>query len=300
MSSRGRRRAASVRKDVETDGSDAEHSDQPSQDSEEESASDAEDDDGAEAKQRKRKSAASSANAKATKKQKLTAESAQEVRVSDSTIKFLKELAANNDREWFRTNKSRYDQAKAEFDRLARYVYQRLREVDPTLKDEDGAKMVFRIYRDVRFGGLPYKTHFAAGFGTTGRKGNSAKYYFQIGGEEHFTGAGRWQPESPTLFTIRSNLANDASRLKGVLEQAEFKKTFGNSFWDESDGNKLKTAPKGFDKNHDDIELLKFKSFTVGRKFTDADVVAENFAKKLVETLSTAVPFVAELNRLGR
>ncbi|KAJ3338733.1 hypothetical protein HDU93_009139 [Gonapodya sp. JEL0774] len=129
-----------------------------------EAGSESEDDAGS-----KRKRQGGKTGGKPSKKAKV----GEEVLVSENTLDFLRDLSDHNDRDWFRENKDRYDKAKAEMDRLARFVYQKTREFDPTLKDEDGAKMVFRIYRDVRFGGLPYKTHFAAGFGDTGRKGES-------------------------------------------------------------------------------------------------------------------------------
>lgn len=71
--------------------------------------------------------------------------------ISKETIQFLKELAANNNKEWFADNKKRYEAGKAEFIELMDGLITNISKFDPSVKDVEAKKSVFRIYRDVRF-----------------------------------------------------------------------------------------------------------------------------------------------------
>ena len=78
----------------------------------------------------------------------------------------------------------------------------------------------------------------------------------------------------------------DGSELRGIITSLDFVKTF-----EQMQGDQLKTAPKGFDKRHADIDLLRYKQFFIGRKFSDAAVMQKDFIDKANETFQKMRPF---------
>lgn len=188
-----------------------------------------------------------------------------------TTMEFLSDLRANNDREWFEENKAgRYTHALANFKAFMTAWVPRASEVDWQLPHLPTKDLVHRIYRDVRFSKdkTPYKTNFALSHSRTGRKGPFAFYYFHISpGDRSILAAGCWQPGAHELRAIRTAILADPDRLRRVLAEPEFEALYGRAE-PTKDGRRtsifghddqLKNAPKleGVDKNHPDIDLLK-------------------------------------------
>lgn len=63
-----------------------------------------------------------------------------------------------------------------------------------------------------------------------------------------------------------------------------------------SDSDKLKVAPKNVDKNHPEIEMLRYKSMTISKNFTDEEVVSEGFLDRILDVYDALIPFIAVLN----
>lgn len=106
-----------------------------------------------------------------------------------------------------------------------------------------------------------------------------------------------WHPTSPILTRIRNEIDQDPTLLYQALELAEVEAFFGKKGLAVlEEGEKLKTAPKGFPKDHREIELLRYKSFVVGKGLTDEEVVGKGFLDKVVQGLEAIVPFVTVLN----
>jgi uncharacterized protein (TIGR02453 family) len=99
-------------------------------------------------------------------------------------------------------------------------------------------------------------------------------------------------PESAILKNVRQEIDYNADEFKGILNNPKFKKTFGGL-----NDYKLKTTPKGYDKEHPEIELLKHTSFVVSHKVSDAELSDPKFAQKAVEVFQTLHPFNTFLNR---
>lgn len=205
--------------------------------------------------------------------------------LSPNVLKFLQDLQANNERDWFARHDAVYRYVWKNFGEFTEAVLNDIMDkVDDTVPWLPTKDLVYRIYRDVRFSNdkTPYKTNLMASFSRGGRKGPFAGYHVLIkpGGRSFFA-AGRWQPEREDLSVIRQHILDDtpeARALKAAVSQPDFVKWYGapkgqlkkgaqrSSLWGCDD--ELKVAPKiaGVDKTHKDIDWLKLRSFVVIHK----------------------------------
>lgn len=202
--------------------------------------------------------------------------------IPSSTLDFLRELQVNNNREWFTANKPRYQEAHAQFKSFADGVLDLM-----SHHDNIEALNVYRVYRDVRFSKdkLPYKSQFSASM-SRATKWLRGGYYFHIEPGASFVGGGFWQPESADLKRIREEIAADDKPLRKILADPVFVNTFG-----ELQGDRLKTAPQGFPKDHPAIDLLRYKHYLLTRAFTDKEVLAPNFQQEIMTTFLRMRPF---------
>lgn len=177
--------------------------------------------------------------------------------IHPNTILFLKDLRANNDREWLKMHDADYRQSKKDFDSFVEALTEKIIEKDETVPELPPKDLTFRIYRDIRFSSdpTPYKTHFSAAWSRTGRKGPYAGYYVQVQPNGSFIGAGVWHPEAPPLALMRKDLDEKCHKIKEVLMAAAIRKEFlGGIGKDEKKAvkafvgmnaeNMLKTKPK--------------------------------------------------------
>ncbi|PPK85597.1 uncharacterized protein (TIGR02453 family) [Neolewinella xylanilytica] len=208
------------------------------------------------------------------------------MKVQRSTYDFLRDLAANNDRDWFTDHKPRYEAARANVSDFAEALLERLRKTD-VISTESGRKSLFRIYRDVRFSKnkLPYKTNIAGSFERDGllRRGG---YYFSLSPERNMVGGGFYGIERDDLNRIRQELAADAGALRAILADKEFGRQFSALR-----GEQLKTAPQGYPRDHPDIDLLRYKQFYAAREFSEAEVLDPGFIDRAEDVLLALRPF---------
>ncbi len=198
------------------------------------------------------------------------------------TLEFLTKLRKNNNRDWFQANKDNWTAIRNDAKSF-------LAELETEMNKSDVIESVklFRINRDIRFSKdkTPYNTHISMSMKRAGafRRGG---YYLKIKPGENFMAAGFWGPETSDLKLIRAQLELDASPLKKIISSKSFKKHFGTL-----QGEKLKSAPRGFVNDHKDIELLKMKQFIVTKQFTDKEVLDSSFMSKLVSSYKAIRPF---------
>lgn len=207
--------------------------------------------------------------------------------ITASSFQFLEDLAKNNNRDWFTENKKRYQKELDTIIGFADALLLKMNEHD-VIETPTGKKSLFRIYRDVRFSKdkSPYKTHWSGGF-TRATKQRRGGYYFHIQNNgQSFIGGGFWEPNKEDLQRIREEIATDASELRAIITDPTFVSTFGTL-----DGEQLKTAPKGFDKEHPDIDLLRYKQFIFGRNFSDEEVLKPDFLEEVNQTFKAMRPF---------
>ncbi|KAJ6262109.1 hypothetical protein Dda_2914 [Drechslerella dactyloides] len=246
--------------------------------------------------------------------------------VHPDTMRFLQgqnaDLAKNNDREWFHGHKDIYKRALGDFKTFCTVLQEEVTKVDWTVPVLPLEKHnLFRIYRDIRFSSskVPYKEYFSVAFSRTGKQGLYAKYYLSVqAGDQSFIGGGLWHPEATHVSLMRRAIDKNPRGLKDILVSKDFYANFLDagsaggrkpvtgkkkieelalkSFVERNSEDALKTAPKGYDKEHPDIELLRLKSYTVGKRITDAEILLPNAMEQLVEIIRTLEPFVSYLN----
>jgi uncharacterized protein (TIGR02453 family) len=202
--------------------------------------------------------------------------------ITKSTLQFLNELKKNNNRDWFTAHKATFKVHENEVKTFLNKVTELVR-----THDEIEKLKVFRIYRDVRFSKdkTPYKYNFS---GSLSRAGNERRggYYIHVQPQGSFIATGFWNPEKEDLLRIRKEWEVDASDFRNILNNSKFK-----SVWGDLAGEELKTAPKGFDKEDPNIDLIRKKQFIFVKNFTDAEVIAPEFAQTVNECFMVIRPY---------
>ncbi|NNC84136.1 MAG: DUF2461 domain-containing protein [Flavobacteriales bacterium] len=207
-------------------------------------------------------------------------------RIDEQSFKYLRKLAKNNDRDWFKAHREEYEQARENVALFADEMIHRLNRHD-LIETVSGKKSMYRIHRDVRFSKdkTPYNRWFSGYF----RRATSALrggYYYRLEpGGRSLIGGGFWGPNKEDLLLIRQQIEMDDEPLRKVLKSSSFKKLFG-----ELKGEQLKTAPKGFSKEHPQIDLLRYKQFLVVREFSDKEVLAPDFIQEAHRTFKGMRP----------
>lgn len=186
-------------------------------------------------------------------------------------------------------HKDEYLSAKKEFEFLVQELILRIQEWDPKLPHLEVKNCVFRFNRDTRFSDnkKPYKENFGAYFAYGGKKGGLPGYYLNIDPKEMFLAAGVWMPEAPELLTIRRHILNHGDQLEKILAEKKFKKVFSGLDTD----HVLKRPPKGFPSEHEYVEFLKFKSFTVSSPFKVEEALKPGFGKFIDKQFQPALAF---------
>ncbi|PWJ42359.1 DUF2461 domain-containing protein [Sediminitomix flava] len=210
----------------------------------------------------------------------------------ENILNFLSELKENNDKEWFDQNRSRYQKVKKEFESVIQEVIDGLSLIDESIADQEPKKCIFRIFRDVRFSKnkTPYKTNFGAFISKEGRKSHFGGYYLHLEPGKCMIAGGSYMPEAEALKKIRQEIDYNADDFLSILNNKDFSSNYGGLV-----GDQLKTAPKGYPKDHPQIELLRFKSFIVSKSVSDKDILAIS-VDDLVQQFSILKPFNDFLN----
>ena len=201
------------------------------------------------------------------------------VSIPASLFEFLQDLKGNNNREWFNAHKDRYLSEHQHVINFAEALMARM-EAHDHIVPRTGKQSLHRIYRDTRFSKdkTPYKTHFSGNM-KRATKWLRGGYYFHIQPGASIIAGGFWGPNSADLKRIRKELAAAAQPLRDIIADPTFTATFG-----ELTGNKVKTAPQGYTRDHPNIDLLRYKQFLLVRNFTDEEVLAPTFLDEAIQT----------------
>lgn len=214
--------------------------------------------------------------------------------IDPKTYSFLRDLKKNNNKEWFDKNKERYLIAKENVATVTDSFLKELSKFDKRFAQLTSKDCLFRIYRDVRFAKdkRPYKQNLGASLNVGGKKVQNAGFYLHIEPGETFLAGGIWMPPGDLLKKIRQEIDYNSKQFNKILATSDFKKFLG-----EPDlSYKLKTTPKGYDKTHPDIELLKLTSFIVWHKYSDKEAGQKTFVSNLAKGAKIMKPFIDFLN----
>ena len=209
-----------------------------------------------------------------------------------ASIEFLEQLAANNNRDWFNENKTRYEEQVLDVAlRFIQSMQDPLAQLAPhfTAIPQRMGGSLMRVYRDTRFSKnkLPYKTNIGIQFRHEQAKDvHSPGYYVHIDPEQVFVGVGMWRPESDALLAIRQRIVARPSEWKRALADPKFRRHF------ELGGESLTRAPRGFDKDHELTEDIRRKSFIAVRNLDVGDSLGSRFQRTVEATFAAATPFM--------
>lgn len=203
--------------------------------------------------------------------------------IPKETLSFFKQLEKNNDRDWFNEHKPEFKAIEKKVKGAYNYLGELMNAHDQIEKIK-----IFRIYRDVRFSKnkQPYKTHFGGSFARKKPELRGGYYLHIQPNDESFIATGFWEPNKEDLLRIRKEFEMDDSEMRAILNDKTFKATWGNFVGDE-----LKTAPKGFDKEHPAIDLIRKKQYIFVKKYTDKEVLENGFLEDVNQSFKKIRPY---------
>lgn len=208
-------------------------------------------------------------------------------------VKFMKDLAANNNREWFHENKKRYEgSVKKPFEGFVHELIDKVGKLDKSVKIEP-KQAIFRIHRDIRFSKdkTPYKTNASAIIGKDGRKGmHSPGMYVQLGPEDVRVYGGLYMLDTKQLFKVRTYLSKNLKEFNKLLNGKKFKDAF-----ETIRGEQHKKVPKEFADAIAEQPLLLNKSFYYFVKLKPSLIAKPELVKTVMDHYKIMQPMNAFL-----
>jgi len=206
---------------------------------------------------------------------------------------FLRQLCVNNNRDWFEANRPLYKQRKEEFEEIISRLISKVSDFDSSVSHLMAKDCTFRINRDTRFSNdkTPYKNHFGAFIAPGGKKACTAGYYLHIEPDSSIVAGGIYMPPSDILLKLRTAIYERPKEFVAIVEHPSFIETFGCI-----DGEKLLSAPRGFSKDFEQLELIKYKSYTVGTSISDDFIEHGNLEAHAIEIFKKMNAFNVFLN----
>jgi uncharacterized protein (TIGR02453 family) len=210
--------------------------------------------------------------------------------IEQLTLDFLSDLKYHNEREWFLKNRKRYDDAKKNFESFVQAVIDRISEFDPILKGLEVKSCTYRINRDIRFSNdkTIYKTHLGAFIVRGGKKNGDryAGYYVHVEPDNNsMIAGGAYIPPMQWLTAIREKIDERGDAFIKIIKSKDFCDFFG-----EIEGEKLKSAPKGYSRDNKYIEFLKLKSFLISKMISDKDITSKECFDYIIRASRTMKP----------
>ena len=215
-------------------------------------------------------------------------------RFSAATLAFLTRLKRNNRREWFNARRDEYDEVvRQPMIAIVERLAEDMRAIAPELLVSP-KHSIYRIYRDTRFSEdkKPYKTHVAASFWHRElAKGVGAGLYFHVSPEGAWVGGGMYSPETPQLHAVREQIAANLRRFRSIVEAPAFKRLDGGI-----EGERLQRVPRGFRRDHEAAEYLKYRQFLAGREFPAKFATGSGFYAGVLGVFRQVTPLIRFLN----
>lgn len=209
------------------------------------------------------------------------------------SLSFLKELKKNNNKEWFHANRKSYDETRTEFTGFIEKLVSGIGTFDPDLGPVNPKSTLFRINRDIRFSKdkSPYKTNFGSYIIKGGRKTGNAGYYFHLEPGGTFLAGGIYHPEADILKKVRREIYENPEEFREIILKRDFYAYFGELYED-----RLKTAPRGFPKDFEHMDLLQYKSYIVSRGIDERLVTGGGLLEETLKAFRLSHPLIRFIN----
>ncbi len=215
-----------------------------------------------------------------------------------SSIRFLKDLAKNNNKPWMDEHRNEYLNAKTDFESFISSLIKQTATFDKDIQDLEIKDCTFRLNRDIRFSKnkTPYKVNMGASLDRGGKKSIYAGYYFHLEpGGKSFAGGGIWMPMAPELKKIRQEIDYSFQEFQQILSAKKFKAVYGKL---ESTGEeKLTNLPRGYEKSNPAAEFLKLKSILALKNIPDSELVKPTLLNQTTRTFEALTPLINFINR---
>lgn len=215
-------------------------------------------------------------------------------------LDFLRDLENNNNREWFNSNKDRYQHVLQEWNAFCESLIAEIGRFDDDIAPLTVKDCTYRIYRDTRFSKdkSPYKTHFGVFMAKGGKKSMHAGYYFHVGtgrGHEypqaHMMASGNYCYDSKAVSILREDISDEwqtfATRILGKAD---------SRFVPDMEGA-LKRVPREYAPDAPYADWMRMKAYCLTAQADDAFLLEDNLAKRVAELFKTTKPFVDYINR---
>ena len=213
---------------------------------------------------------------------------------SPKALAFLRGLKRNNRREWFKERKDAYEALLR--DPMVELIQQLGNDFQAFAPDlvANPKISLYRIYRDTRFSEdkSPLKTHVAAVFPRRGlAKHQGAGLYLEVAPSWVWIGGGMYAPDTSHIQAVREHIASNSRRLRVIVESPGFRRTVGALA-----GEQLQRVPRGFSKDHEAADYLKFKQFLAGAEFPASFATSSSFYGGVVRVFRQVAPLIRFLN----
>ncbi len=211
----------------------------------------------------------------------------------EEILKFLTDLEANNSRDWFEENRKRYENTRKEFLEFTGKMINEIRKFDEELPPLNPKDCLFRIFRDVRFSPdkSPYKTNYGSYMSRGGFKAGFAGYYFHISPSECFQSGGIYMPSPEHLQAIRQEIYYHPEEYLLLINEKKFQTFYPDAYFDS-----LKTAPKGYPKDWEHIDLLKPRNYAFGHPIDPKELASPDLLTNIIERFRIIYPLNRFLN----
>lgn len=213
---------------------------------------------------------------------------------SRETLAFLRALKRNNDREWFKARRDRYDMhVRAPMIALIERLAGDFPSFAPEIVASPRTSM-YRIYRDTRFSDdkTPLKIQVSASFRWRGlARGEGAGLYLEVHPRWVWMGGGFWNPQAPQLLKIRDHISDTYPEIHRLAGNRRFTSLLGGL-----EGDRLSRVPRGFSKDDPAAEYLKYRQFLGGCEFPPEFATSTAFYPALITTYKAMLPLVRFLN----
>lgn len=211
----------------------------------------------------------------------------------DIVYKFLRDVAAHNDRVWFAAHRDEYDRARLIFETMAEQLIGGLAVIDPTVGHLSVKDCTYRFYRDTRFSEdkSPYKRHFGLYVAAHGKKAFHGGYYLHIEPASCMIAGGAYCLPSNILRTVRQSVVDEIEEFRSIVEAPEFRRLFPTLGMD-----RVKTVPKGFPRDFPFPEYIRPKDYSVATQIPDDFLRQPDWLQQTLHVFEVMKPFLDFIN----
>lgn len=221
-------------------------------------------------------------------------------------IKFLADVAQNNNRPWFTAHRADYEAARASFDDGVAKAIAALSAMDSSVAHVAVKDATYRFYRDTRFSQdkSPYKRHFGAYIAAHGKKALHGGYYLHMEPGHCLLAVGSYWLPTNILTACRNEIMANEQQWLSIVESDKFRKFFGRPAqgnWDSPRGfglEHLKTCPAGFPRDYAHMEYLRMKDFCCWKSVPDTFFEGDKWTTEMVKVMRVAKPMMDLINNV--